>query len=114
MGNQILRELVGQSYAMDGALSAIIDFSIYSMMMIHVPANWQAADIAFQVASERDGTFRPLYDEDDVLVDISVTHSRSYTAPARLAPARFVKIWSQSALSGIDQPDVSLEVDLKA
>lgn len=114
MGDQILRDVITQTFEMSGALSEAIDFSIYSMMMIHVPANWQAADIGFQVSSEYDGTFRPLYDEDNALVAVTASDSQSYPAPARLAPARFVKIWSQSSGTGVSQPGVSLTIDLKA
>ncbi len=81
-----------------------ITFSQYAMMVLHMPPAWTAADIAFQVATTEDGTYQPLYHEDGTLLEISgPAVDSSFVAPARIAAAKFVKLWSQSGGVAVNQ-----------
>lgn len=105
------------SIASGAAVSDVIDFRRGSLLVVHMPGAWTSASVGFQVSDARDGTFSPLYDDDGNLVQIdSPSADRAYMAPAALAGARFVKLWSQNG-SGSDTnqtADRSLRVDLKA
>jgi len=98
-------------------LSDEIDVSQYAMLVVHMPAAWTAASIGFKVASASGGTFLPLYDDNGTLVQIdSPTASKAYSAPAEVAGARYVKLWSQDGSgSNANQGGARvITVDLKA
>jgi len=99
MSNRMFRrsDVITATIAKDAALSGAFDFSFYSEMVITLPAVWTAADIGFYVSTTLAGTFTPLYDSEAVLVEIGTPiASESIAAPAGVAGARFVKIWSES------------------
>lgn len=93
------------------------DFTLYTMLTVHMPAAWTAASIGFQVAHTSGGTFQPLYDELGNLVQISSPAvDRSYQAPPELAGSRYVRLWSQNG-AGVNTNqggDRSISVSLKA
>jgi len=79
----------------------IVDMRDYSLLLIHMPAGWTSASIGFKVASEAAGTFLPLYDDNGTLVQVdSPAVDCAYSAPAEVAVARFVKLWSQDGSAG--------------
>ena len=97
-------------------LSGEIDMQKVAFLLIHMPAAWTAASIGFKVSQESGGTFLPLYDDDGSLVQIdSPTASKAYVAPAALAAARFVKLWSQDGTGSntAQGAERTLGVDLK-
>lgn len=105
------------------AESEAIDFRQYAMMALHLPAAWTEAFVGFKVATTPGGTYQPLYGADGALVQIGdptgptpPVAGQTYVAPAELAAARWVKLWSQDG-SGNDtnqDADRVLRVDLKA
>lgn len=98
------------------AVSNTIDFRDHSMMIVHIPATWTAADLSFRTATAVDGTFDDLYDETGTLLEVAgVTAGNGFVVPARLAPAHFVQIVSQSAGVTVNQAaDRVLTVELKS
>jgi hypothetical protein len=79
------------------ALSDAFDFSRFASLIVTLPATWTAASIAFHVSNSQGGTYVPLYDDDGNLAQIdSPTASKAYNAPAALAGAHWVKLWSQN------------------
>ena len=101
----------------DDLSDAAIEMRPYSMMVVHMPAAWTSASIGFKVSSSESGTFLPLYDDDGNLVQIdSPAASKAYVAPAALAPALWVKLWSQngSGTNTAQAADRTFTVDLKA
>ena len=98
------------------ALSGVLSWYDYAYGIVHMPAVWTAADIGFQVASELDGTFQPLYDEAGALVEIaSPAVDQAHAVPLEVLAARFVKLWSQSG--GVDAnqgAERALSVDMKS
>ncbi len=104
--------------AASAALSDPIDFRRFSRMVVHMPSAWTAADIGFQVSSAIDGTYLPLYDEAGTaaLVEIGAPAvDQAHVAPAKLGGAAFVKLWSQTAGTGVNQAaERSLVVVLKS
>ena len=79
------------------ALSDAIDMRRYSFLVVHMPAAWTAASLGFHVSGSLAGTFQPLYDDDGNLVQIdSPAASQTYSAPAAVGGAHFVKLWSQN------------------
>lgn len=77
--------------------SGVIDLRYYTMMIIHMPAAWTAADIGFQVSTAEGGTYLPLYDDlgNIVMVDGPAV-SRCYQAPPEIAGCAYVRLWSQN------------------
>lgn len=99
------------------AVSGAFNMERYSMGLLHMPAAWTAASIGFQVSSTLAGTYVPLYDKNNTLVQISgSTTSRGYALPAEVAACRYVKLWSQDgAASGTNQGAArTLLLDLKS
>lgn len=98
------------------ALSEAIDFGRYSKMVIHMPDGWDAADIGFQVATTKAGTYQPLHDDAAALVIVDgPSADESYAAPTEIAGARWVKLWSNTAGADENQSaDRAIGVDLKA
>ena len=102
--------------ALNGNLSTEIDFTNYSQMVIHMPADWTAAYIGFKVAPTSGGTYQPLFDSDGSRVQFNPTASQSYVVQAEISGALFVKLWSQNG-SGSNTAQLaerSIKVDLKA
>lgn len=98
-------------------LSGEIDFQEYSMMVIHMPAVWTAANIGFHVSTTTGGTFIPLYDDNGNLVQTAAAViSTAIAAPAELAGCRFVKLWSQDGAGANTNQggDRVMALDLKA
>lgn len=97
------------------ALSNVIDFREYAYAIIHMPAAWTAASIAFQVCPDPDGTFQPLNDDAAALVEIATVVDESYMIPADVLAARFVKIWSQTGGTGVNQGAArTIVIDMKS
>ena len=72
------------------------------MLIVHMPAAWTAASIGFYVCDSYAGTYQKLYDDNGNLVQIdSPSAAGAYAAPAEVAAARWVKLWSQNG-SGTD------------
>ena len=78
-------------------LSGVIDFRDVAGAILHMTGAWTAAEVGFYVCDTVDGTYQPLYDEDDVLVEIDVAGNRSYVVPADVFACRCVQLWSESA-----------------
>lgn len=98
------------------ALSNVLSFYEHAYGIVHMPAAWTAADIAFQVASELNGTFQPLYDDAGALVEISSPAvDQAHAIPVEVLAARFVKLWSQSGGAGVNQgAERALSLDRKS
>lgn len=104
------------------ALSDPFDFREWTGLIVHMPDTWTAAYVGFQVASEVDGTYVPLNDEDAAAVLIGdaagptqPVADEAYAAPTDLFPARFVKLWSTDG-AGLDTNQAAervLTLDLK-
>ena len=103
--------------ASGGNLSDAIDFRRFSFLTVHMPSAWTAASIGFKISGSAGGTFQALYDDDGNLVQIdSPSASATYSAPAALGGAHFVKLWSQNG-SGSNTNQAAartLALDLKA
>jgi len=97
------------------ALSGVVSYHDHAYGLIHFPAVWTAADLGFQVSSELDGTYQPLYDDAGALVEIaSPAADQTHAIPVEVLAARFVKLWSQSGGAGVNQgADRDLIVDMK-
>lgn len=98
------------------ALSNTISLLEFGYSIIHMPAAWTAANIGFQVSSTLDGTFLPLYDDAGALVEISSPAvDQAMRVPVEVLAARYIKLWSQSAASGVNQgAERSLIIDMKS
>lgn len=99
------------------ATSDVIDFTMWSMMQVQLPATWTSASIGFSVSTASAGTFGVLYDDDGTLVQIdSPTANKVYTAPADIAASGYLKLWSQDgSASPTDQGgDRVLRLTVKA
>lgn len=98
------------------ALSNVITWREFGYGILHMPATWTAADIGFQVSSELDGTFLPLYDDAGALVEIaSPAVDQAMRIPVEVLAARFVKIWSQTGGADTNQgAERALIIDMKS
>jgi len=91
-----------------------LPMSRFSMLTVHMPAAWTAAAIGFKVSSDENGTYLPLYDDAGAIVEITVAVSQAHIAPADVAGALWVKLWSQNSGSNANQgAERSLIVTLK-
>lgn len=98
-----------------GDLSEAFDFRLFGGGDVSMPAAWTAASIGFQVSNSLGGTFQPKYDENNSLIEISgPIADRTYSVPVRLFGSHFIKLWSQTNGSGVNQAsDRVLRFDLK-
>ena len=98
------------------ALSNTIDFREQAYAIVHMPAAWDAANIGFQVSSELNGTFLPLYDDGGAIVEIAgPAVDQAHAVPVEVLAARFVKLWSQTAGADTNQTATrSLIIDMKS
>lgn len=100
------------------AVSDPIGFGWWSMMVIHMPAGWTAADLGFQVAPHGfpPQDWRTLNDETGARIEITgVIAAESFIAPANMAPANSLRLWSQSAGAPVNQgADRVIKVELTA
>jgi hypothetical protein len=98
------------------ALSGVLSFYESAYGIIHMPAVWTAADIGFQVASELEGPFLPLYDSAGALVEISSPAAdQAHAVPTEVLAARFIMLWSQTGGADTNQgADRALSMDMKS
>lgn len=97
------------------ALSEAIDMTEQSAGNIYMPAAWTAASIGIQSCYDSGGTFLPLYDDSGTLVEATVAVDRCVKLPPEVFACRYIKLWSQTAGSGVNQgADRSIVVELKA
>lgn len=88
------------------ALSNIVDSTWAAAQGLVTPAALDATTkIAFKVARSQDDTFLPLYDEFNVLVEVSVTlnAARAYALPDRLFAWPYFKLWAEASGSDLTQ-----------
>jgi hypothetical protein len=101
--------------ASGAALSGELEFSPYDKLIIHMPAAWTAADIGFQVSNGSGGTFLPLYDAAGARVEYTPVVSTAALAPAGLAGAYWLKLWSQTGGVSVNQAaERTIEVTVKS
>ena len=86
-----------------------IDFQNYKYGMIHMPAAWTAADLAFAVCHESNGTYIPLHDSSG-LVTMAVAASQSYSLPDALKGAGYFKIKSVDTVDASDENQGALRL----
>jgi hypothetical protein len=89
--------------ASGAALSEAVDMREYAGGVLRLPAAWTAASLAFQHSDTANGTFQPLYKSDNSLVEMTVAASRDYALPDQLFGCAFVKLWSETAGSNVNQ-----------
>jgi hypothetical protein len=99
-----------------GALSDALDMSPFAAGTVDVPSAWTAAGLGFYHCATVDGTFQPLMDHTDTLVEIAaLTVSESFELPPEIFSCRFIKLWSQTSASGVNQgADRTLALSLKS
>lgn len=98
-------------------LSDAIDFRSFAGGIVHMPAAWTAASIGFKVSSTMAGTYLPLFDDDDALVQIdSAAVDQAYQINDAVFASSYVKLWSQDGSEGDTNQAAarSLIVDLKS
>ena len=100
---QVLTDTVAAVIPNGGALSPVVDLGGVQLVGFVMPGTWSAAHIGFQVSI--DGTnFVPLHTTADAVYDIAVTGGNAYSLPpSDFAGWRYVKVWSQSAGTGVNQ-----------
>ena len=91
------------------------EMQYYSKGILHMPDTWDAADIGFQVSEDADGPYLPLYQTDGTLEGFTPAVDRSYAFPSSVAGAKYVKLWSNSAGTDVEQSaDRVFQLDFKA
>ncbi len=93
---------VGVNWPDFWVLLAFVESSVfghypYGHGILHMPATWTAADIAFLVSEDVDGPYLPLYDGANLVIIDGPVASRAYLMPESLAGTSFVKLWSNTA-----------------
>lgn len=73
-------------------------------VMLQMPSTWTAASLGFKVATEKGGTYLPLYDEYGNLLALTVAASTTIRVPVTwLAGCPWVKLWSETAGADVAQ-----------
>lgn len=84
------------------AESDVLEITRSVILSLHMPESWTAASIGFKACHTPSGDFYPVYNENDVLVQISGADAQKvYIAPAEAGAPRYIKLWSQNG-SGTD------------
>lgn len=79
-----------------------IDMRHFGSGVVQMPGDWTAASLGFLVASQEDGVYQPLYDDDGNLIQIdSPAAGKSYTLPDKVGKVGYIRPWSQNG-SGSD------------
>lgn len=89
--------------ASGAALSNVIDFRPYAGAILDMPAAWSTGSIAFYHSATMDGTYQPLYDDTNALIEVSAEAGRSYVLPDKLFACAFIKVWSETGGSNVNQ-----------
>jgi hypothetical protein len=101
MGSNVTQQTV--IIANDASLSALIDLGGLTLVGIHMPALWTAANLTFQV-SEDGITYDNLYDRfGNEIVYIAGAARVIILSPAEWVGIRFVKIRSGIAATPVNQ-----------
>jgi hypothetical protein len=85
------------------AVSTPVDSTWAAAQGLITPAALEATSkIGFKVCATSDGTFQPLYDEFNAIVEVPVTlnAARAYALPDKLFTWPYFKLWTQA--SGVD------------
>lgn len=88
------------------SLSDEIDLGHHRIATILMPAAWTTANLTFQVASASGGTFKDLYDDGGVEVNVTAAAARAIGIDLNagpLAAARFLKIRSGTTGTPVNQ-----------
>jgi hypothetical protein len=85
------------------ALSDPIDLRPYAAGVISVPTGWTSASIGFYHCTTIDGTYQPLYKADGTRLEIAAAASRDYLLPDEILGCAFIKLWSQTSGSDVNQ-----------
>ncbi len=89
--------------AATAAESDVIDATWPAGAGLITPAALEASTkIAFKVSPSKDGEFLPLYDESNVLVEVTVTldAAKAYALPDAVFAWPYFKLWTEAA--GVD------------
>ncbi len=98
--------IVHATIPINTAESGVIDATWAAGAGLKTPAALEAnTSIGFKVAENQDGTFLPLFDEDNALVQVTVTlnAARAYALPDKLFAWPYFKLWSQNGGADVNQ-----------
>lgn len=87
-------------------LTSAIDVTGYTMFALQMSTGWDAASIGFYSSLTQGGTYQPVYDDAGSLVSVTVAASECVACDSvclKLAPLRFIKLWSQSGSTTVAQ-----------
>lgn len=86
------------------ALTSEIDLGSTILVGIIMPASWTAASLAIKAASASGGTFNGVYAVGGGLYELTVAASKFMAIdPATLRGLRFIKLWSETSGSDVNQ-----------
>lgn len=79
----------------DEVLSPVVDARLAAGGILMMPNGWDTANIGFKVCDTAAGTFLPLRNEFDTLVQIdSPDVDQAYDMPSETFAAHYIKLWS--------------------
>jgi hypothetical protein len=99
---------VNVTIANGAAVSDPIEMANYfgNLGMVRVPGAWTGASMGFQVSDALSGIYSPLRDETGGLIEVTGIQTAAaawYKLPDALRGALFVKLWSETSGSGVNQ-----------
>ena len=89
-----------------GAVSAVMDATWVAAQGLKTPAALEATTrIGFQVSESAGGTFLTLYDQFNVLVEVTVNlgEASAYELPDKIFAWPYFKLWCENAGSDVNQ-----------
>lgn len=97
---------VSASIAQGAAVSGVIDNTWAAGGGLITPGALTATSvIAFKVCNTQGGTFAPLYDQSNALVEVTVQvdASRAYPLPDELFAWPYFKLWTEASAADVNQ-----------
>lgn len=106
MAEKISREILAAIIATipsGGSLSGAVPIEGASMGTILMPAAWTAADLTFQHAESKGGTFVDATDESGTEIALTVAASKSVPIPPEVMVCPWIKIRSGTSGTPVNQ-----------
>lgn len=97
--------------AASAAISGAFDMSEFEGGLLNVGSAWTAGNMGFKISDTLDGTYDLALDDTGVPIQITTVNTGRagwYVIPSKLFPAKYVKVWSKSAVAATET-DVNQE-----
>lgn len=103
---EVQRRIAVATIAASASVSGEVDIGGATIVGIHMPADWDAANLTFQAAHETGGTYWDVYDDAGTEVSVTAAADRAIGCDAKaleLSAWRYIKIRSGTTGTPVTQ-----------